>query len=327
MNLSWRGWLAALALLSVGLLALNLFLGRRNIAALLRLPLLAETSSLLPALEFRRPCGRPLTYRLGRVDARFALTEKDFQDAIVAAEQLWEKPLRRDLFVYDAHGALSINAIYDQRQAAADRLRTLGLNVDNTRASYDALTAKYDRLRAEYAQTQKDIATQREKLDSQRAAYEAAVATWHGRGGDLPNELTRLQDQQASINAAIDALNGEIAVLNQQAANLNALITVLNRLGSELNVDVSRYNQISTAQGQEFEEGLYTSDTTGTRIDVFEFDNRPQLVRLLAHELGHALGLEHVADPEAIMYRLNQATNSLLTADDIAAVESLCGRR
>ncbi|MGO9139739.1 MAG: matrixin family metalloprotease, partial [Syntrophales bacterium] len=44
----------------------------------------------------------------------------------------------------------------------------------------------------------------------------------------------------------------------------------------------------------------------------------------LAHEFGHALGLKHNDNPQAIMYRLMQSDSLNLAPDDIAALKERC---
>ena len=53
--------------------------------------------------------------------------------------------------------------------------------------------------------------------------------------------------------------------------------------------------------------------------------NESELAAIIAHELGHALGLGHLANPKAIMYSVNEGINLKPTVDDINALKLQCG--
>jgi len=69
---------------------------------------------------------------------------------------------------------------------------------------------------------------------------------------------------------------------------------------------------------------VYERDADGERINIYQFESKEKLMRVLAHEFGHALGLDHVEDSQAIMYRLNNGVNQKLTEADISALSERC---
>ncbi len=270
------------------------------------------------------PCRQPIAYSLGSFDEKFGISQKDFLSAISAAEQVWEDPISKDLFAYKEDGGLKINLIYDNRQEATVKLQELGLSVKDDRDSYEAVKAKYDAMKASYLKDKAVLANTIAEFEVMKRKYEADVEYWNSRGGARKEAYDKLEEDRLALNAKIDQINQMQNNLNAKVNNINALVTVLNRLAASLNITVDKYNQIGGELGAEFEEGTYRSDQSGQAIDIYQFDNRAKLIRVLAHELGHALGLEHVEDAKAIMYSFNNGINDKPTDSDLSALKMLC---
>ena len=97
--------------------------------------------------------------------------------------------------------------------------------------------------------------------------------------------------------------------LNKETSQLNALLKERNLKAVEYNKIARSYNK-KYGHGLEFNQAEYTDK----EINVYQFGNRKDLILALTHELGHALGMDHVENPKSIMHFLTGAntTKSLL---------------
>ena len=269
----------------------------------------------------RKPCVSPIEYRLGAWDERFGVSQAEVLGALEKASAIWEKPLGKDLFKYDAKGKLAVNFVYDERQQLTQRNQSLESGINQTKLSADAAKQKYTALNQEYEQNLLDYNNLLRQFEQAQQSYNVVVASWNKKCGAPKGVYDQLAAQASNLEAQQNVLEQKRQDLISLANEINALISQYNLLVSKVNANVKVINQTA---GREFEEGVYIFDTSGTRINIYEFSDEAKLVRVLAHELGHALGLEHNLNPDSIMYELNQSQNISLTAEDLGSLKDKC---
>jgi len=270
------------------------------------------------------PCAQPIAYSIGTFDTKFNISQKDFLSALAEAEQVWEKPINKELFSYSENGNLKINLIYDYRQEATSKLGKMGIALEDTQASYDSLKVKLDSLEDSYEKKKAEFELRVKEFETRKSIYEAEVKKWNSSKKITQDVVDRLTQEKKDLDVEVDQLRQLQAAVNQQVDDINAMVVVINQLANTLNLNVTKYNTIGEQLGGEFDEGTYHTGPDGQRIDIYQFDNRSKLIRVLAHELGHALGLDHIDDPKAIMYRLNNGVNEKITASDLVELKTLC---
>ena len=77
--------------------------------------------------------------------------------------------------------------------------------------------------------------------------------------------------------------------------------------------------------GERAVAGNYQENEKGKELNIFEFESREKLERLLIHEFGHALTLKHTENEGDIMHGTNVATNEKPSVGDVVALGRLCG--
>lgn len=271
------------------------------------------------------PCRRPVTYSIGFMDPRFGISADAFRENLKSAEELWEGAAGRDLFLYvPAGGDVTVNLVYDGRQAALDRLKAIGMRTDYSRASYQELKAKYNSILGELKADRPAWMAKLLRYREHEAEFNGRVRTWNDKDSGPPSELRRLKARKAELIREFDGVRALEDRINGHVDTLNALATTMNQMIVQLNLGVAQYNRTGAALGQ-FEAGFYSVRWGLQRVDIYEYSTQGRLTRLLAHELGHALGLYHLKESEAVMYKIILGESLNPAAADMAELGQVCG--
>ena len=272
----------------------------------------------------KTPCSAPIEYKIGTLDPRFGVSQAQFEKDINQANNIWGNSIGKQLFKYNPNGVLTVNLIYDNRQATTQEENKLNSNILQTSQVADSVKREYTSLENSYQTAYKDYETEVAQFNQAQASYNSEVEYWNSQGGAPSDEYSKLQDEKNALLTQQNSLEAKRQKVNNLAGQINALIDKYNLLIGHINLNVDTINNDGLT-GTQFEEGVYISDASGQRINIYQFNNQTYFIRVLAHELGHALGLGHDTNINSIMNPINQSQSLVLSSQDLQELKTECG--
>lgn len=267
-------------------------------------------------------CRTPVYYSIGQFDERFGLNRTETEEALASAEAIWEDSLgRSDIFTYQEDAPLKVNFIYDERQRQAEA----ALRAKNdlaTRGDANAVLVELHRqLIADYEVYEKEYDSKRARYESNLASYNAEVERYNQGGGAPPEVYEALEERRVSLDQQREEINDLAEKLNDLSRRINEIGEKGNELIGEYNDRVNQFNDTYVSD-EEYTQGDFRS----RQINVYTFNSKRELTLVLAHELGHALSLDHVSNQASIMYYLmgEQGDPPILTEEDRTAFVRAC---
>ncbi len=267
-------------------------------------------------------CSYPIKYSLGNLDPRFEISQEDTFNILANAEKIWEDSMGIDIFEYDPKGKLKINFVFDERQQLNIDIKKAEKKIEQSESSVKKVTTLHDDLLVLYNQKLSAYDISLKDYKQQMDTYNQKVDYWNNKGGAPSVIYDELNSQRSNLGIVYDQLSYQEQVLNELLGKVNASVDVTNLTIDRYNTHVDSFNQ-EFGGAREFDQGDYLSNT----INIYEYRTMSDLTLVIAHEMGHALGLNHVDDPYSLMYYLMEKqdlNNIKLSKDDIQALKQRC---
>jgi len=243
-------------------------------------------------------CALPTEYSVGAIDSRFKISAAEFSAAAGDAGKLWDDQTDKNILQLGANAPIKINLIYDDRQAQIDKINEEAGQIVSDQEDLVSLNQKFDELYAQYQQNLK--------------SFNEKVSYWNTQGGAPEPTYSELKTQQEQ--------------LEKTRLTLVAMNNVLNTKIDQHNLSVDSFNQtVEKNRNKIITQGEY--NPTDRSINIYTFGDVKELKFVIAHEIGHALGLNHVDNSKSLMYYLIQdqdVDNPVLTTEDKQALGKKC---
>jgi hypothetical protein len=246
-------------------------------------------------------CNSTKGYSVGAVDSRFNISKEEVISLAGKARDEWNKAIGKPLLEYGGNNDVTINLVFDDRQEKYNKVKQEEAKIKEQEQT----------LNREKAFLESDT----EKYNNDLSDFNREIDYWNDTGGLEGNNRSRLERNRNELAQTQEEIDQRTEVYNAEVAKYNELLSDIK-------------SQISAKNKEEEEIGVFERNKKS--ITIYRFDDKNELSISIAHEFGHALGIEdHTADTNSIMHYIfitGQNDRLVLQPEDIAAFKKVCSQ-
>lgn len=286
--------------------------------------------------------------RIGEISRKYkdALSERQLHDVIQEIKLQFESQLGFRVFDYAENG-LPIDIVYVSESQKKKRLKryqddlaTLGKKIEQLEikiqeeksfieTNQEVLHAEADTLNQSIEQLNQYVKKANQSVKSlSKKEYDAIRQTIEKEQSKIEQSTRAFNEKQARFQREVRSYKRMVNSYNTRIHKYNALIIRMETLSNSIvEVKGKAFGKDVTSVKTYYEDGKKmiqkTSYSEMEKIEIYGFDgNIDQLKAVLAHEIGHLVGVGHVDKNRALMNPMlqpNQIDKLELTQEDIKA--------
>jgi hypothetical protein len=273
------------------------------------------------------PCQQPLTYQIGTIDSRFDVSDRDVREAMADAAALWSDATEETVAIESEDGNIIVNFIYDERQELVDGELRFRERINSEQVRMNQFQRDYDRQRDQFDERSERYVELAASTTRELDSLNDWVRERNEAGGFTESDVDQFERRKAAVEEQQQRVLNERNELDRMAAQINRDTDRLNKMIDDNNRLIDEYNKEYSGENR-FTKATYQNTRDGGVITVNMFLNKQELTLILAHELGHALGMDHVSNPRSVMFSQMGGQELFpvvqLTREDREAIRNVC---